>query len=101
MLNESLGDAEKAQKYGALLVSRTPTDSGALSRLGQLYARIGATAAANPGPDAAAAVAAAEAQAFHFAAESYRVFPVNLEVISWLGACARGARRRPPRTRHR
>lgn len=85
ILNEAVGDADRAQKYGALLVSRTPTDSGALNRLGQLFARIAATAASTSGADSAAAVAAAEAQAFHYAAESYRVFPVNLEVISWLG----------------
>jgi len=87
VLHEALGAADAAQKFGALLISRSATDSGALSRHGQLFARLAAAAAEAGGrsADAAAAVAAHEAQAFHFAAESYRIFPVNLEVISWLG----------------
>jgi tetratricopeptide (TPR) repeat protein len=45
-----------------------PTDPGILSRLGQTFVK---------DDD--------ESQAFHYHSESYRHYPVNLEVISWLG----------------
>jgi len=79
VLHEATDNYDAAQKYAALLVSRCPTDSGALARLGQLYARMAATASGTDG------CSGLEAQAFHYTAEAYRVFPVNLEVISWLG----------------
>jgi intraflagellar transport protein 88 len=78
-LHEATDNYDGAQKYAALLVSRCPTDSGALARLGQLYARMAAAASGTDG------CSGLEAQAFHYTAEAYRVFPVNLEVISWLG----------------
>jgi intraflagellar transport protein 88 len=79
VLHEATDNYDAAQKYAALLVSRCPTDSGALARLGQLYARMAAAASGTDG------CSSLEAQAFHYTAEAYRVFPVNLEVISWLG----------------
>jgi intraflagellar transport protein 88 len=45
-----------------------PSDPGCLARLGQIF---------HKDED--------ETQAFHYHSESYRYFPVNLEVISWLG----------------
>ena len=47
---------------------QVPSDPGALTRLGQIFAK---------DDD--------ETQAFHYHFEAYRFFPVNLEVISWLG----------------
>lgn len=47
---------------------QVPSDPGALFRLGALFAK---------DED--------DTQAFHYHHESYRYYPVNLEVISWLG----------------
>ena len=49
-------------------MSSVPTDPGALSRLGQIHTKEDD-----------------ETQAFHYHSESYRYYPVNLDVISWLG----------------
>ena len=52
----------------SILLTAMPTDPGILSRLGQTFVK---------DDD--------ESQAFHYHSESYRHYPVNLEVISWLG----------------
>ena len=57
-----------ACKYFSILLTAMPTDPGILSRLGQTFVK---------DDD--------ESQAFHYHSESYRHYPVNLEVISWLG----------------
>ena len=90
LLHEAQGSYEAASKYGALLVSRSPTDSGALARLGQMYARMAASSSQSGGGGSGSgssgaagggeAGSGAEAQAFHYTAEAYRVFPVNLDV---------------------
>ena len=49
VLHEATENYDAAQKYAALLVSRCPTDSGALARLGQLYARMAAAASSLEG----------------------------------------------------
>uniref|UniRef100_A0A8D2D5E2 Intraflagellar transport protein 88 homolog n=1 Tax=Sciurus vulgaris TaxID=55149 RepID=A0A8D2D5E2_SCIVU len=51
------------------LISVVPTDSKALSKLGELYDSEGD-----------------KSQAFQYYYESYRCFPSNIEVIEWLGA---------------
>jgi intraflagellar transport protein 88 len=48
--------------------SKNVADPGVLARLGQIF---------NKDDD--------ETQAFHYHLESYRYFPINLDVISWLG----------------
>ena len=62
------GNFQHATKWFSILSSKVSTDPTILSRLGQLY---------NREQD--------EAQAFHYHLESYRNYPVNLDVISWLG----------------
>jgi len=62
------GNFQHATKWFSILSSKVSTDPTILSRLGQLY---------NREQD--------EAQAFHYHLESYRHYPVNLDVISWLG----------------
>jgi len=65
---QALGSFKLAAKYFNLLLARVPSDPGVLNRLGAIFAK---------DED--------ETQAFHYHAESYRYYPVNLEVISWLG----------------
>eukprot|EP01063_Lacrimia_lanifica_P006877 TRINITY_DN14353_c0_g1_i1.p1 TRINITY_DN14353_c0_g1~~TRINITY_DN14353_c0_g1_i1.p1 ORF type:complete len:843 (+),score=407.02 TRINITY_DN14353_c0_g1_i1:52-2580(+) len=48
---------------------KTPTDPAILARLGSIYVK-----------------EEDESQAFHFHLEAYRYFPVNMDVINWLGA---------------
>ena len=67
-LYEVTGNLRAATKWFNILVTRVPTDPGVLSRLGQIF---------NKDDD--------ESQAFHYHFESYRFYPVNLDVISWLG----------------
>ena len=67
-LHDLTGNYEMACKYFSILLTAMPTDPGILSRLGQTYVK---------DDD--------ESQAFHYHSESYRHYPVNLEVISWLG----------------
>lgn len=61
---------ESAKWFNLLLTcfGSNVADPGVLSRLGQIF---------NKDDD--------ETQAFHYHLESYRLFPVNLDVISWLG----------------
>ena len=67
-LHDLTGNFEMACKYFSILLTAMPTDPGILSRLGQTFVK---------DDD--------ESQAFHYHSESYRHYPVNLEVISWLG----------------
>lgn len=67
-LHDMLGNFRSATKYLNYLLTRVPSDPGALSRLGQILSK---------DDD--------ENLAFHYHFESYRYFPVNLDVISWLG----------------
>jgi intraflagellar transport protein 88 len=52
-----------------ILISVVPTDPGVLAKLGDMFVR---------DDD--------KSQAFQHYSESYRYFPCNMEVISWLGA---------------
>ncbi len=61
-------DLSKAMKWFQLLHARVPSDPGVLAHLGQI---------ANKQGD--------ESQAYHYLMESYRLYPINLDVISWLG----------------
>ena len=67
-LHEAQGQVDVALKWYNILITRVPSDPGVLLRMGQLC---------NRNDD--------EAQAFHFHLESYRHYPVSLDVISWLG----------------
>jgi len=77
-LHEALGARDTALKFLKYLAGRVPNDPGVLARLGAMYARRGAAGegAAGEGGDG---------EAFHYHAESYRVWPGDLEVLSWLG----------------
>ncbi|KAG5187580.1 intraflagellar transport particle protein [Tribonema minus] len=61
-------DLAAAAKWFNILLARVPTDPGVLARMGQI---------ANRQED--------ESQAYHYHLESYRHYPANLDVISWLG----------------
>lgn len=67
-LHDQLGNYRAATKYFNYLIAKVPSDPGALYRLGQIFTK---------DED--------ETQAFHYHLESYRYYPVNLDVISWLG----------------
>ena len=67
-LHEARGQLDVALKWYNILVTRVPSDPGVLLRMGQICNRTDD-----------------EAQAFHFHLESYRHYPVSLDVISWLG----------------
>jgi len=67
-LHEARGQVDVALKWYNILITRVPSDPGVLLRMGQLCNRTDD-----------------EAQAFHFHLESYRHYPVSLDVISWLG----------------
>lgn len=64
-LYETMGNYKAAIKYFNLLISKVPTDPGILAHLGQIYAK-----------------EEDDAQAFHYHQESYRFYPVSLDV-SW------------------
>ncbi|MEE6522103.1 hypothetical protein FKM82_020501 [Ascaphus truei] len=64
-----LEDHNQAVEWLMQLISVVPTDSRALSKLGELYDTEGD-----------------KSQAFQYYYESYRYFPSNIEVIEWLGA---------------
>jgi intraflagellar transport protein 88 len=70
-IHEKLGDHSKAHEWFSLLVTSPkgrPTDPGVLARLANLF---------NQNGD--------ETQAFHYHLESYRYWPVDMNVITWLG----------------
>jgi intraflagellar transport protein 88 len=62
------GDIKQAIEWFKILLTSVPSDPGAQSRLGQIYTKDNE-----------------ESDAFHHHNESYRYYPVNLDVISWLG----------------
>jgi tetratricopeptide (TPR) repeat protein len=63
-----MGDAENSVKWFNMLSSRVPTDPGILYDLGTLYANEND-----------------EAQSYSSYLESFRYYPINIDVISWLG----------------
>ncbi|OWZ15232.1 Intraflagellar Transport Protein 88 [Phytophthora megakarya] len=79
-LHDIMGNYRQAAKWFNILLScfgsndkrdrnaKNVADPGVLARLGQIF---------NKDDD--------ETQAFHYHLESYRYFPINLDVISWLG----------------
>lgn len=79
-LHDIMGNYRQAAKWFNILLScfgsngkrnrhaKHVVDPGVLARLGQIF---------NKDDD--------ETQAFHYHLESYRYFPINLDVISWLG----------------
>jgi intraflagellar transport protein 88 len=70
-IHEKLGNHAKAHEWFSLLVTSPkgrPTDPGVLARLANLFNQAGD-----------------ETQAFHYHLESYRYWPVDMNVITWLG----------------
>merc|ERR1712187_882172 len=70
-IHEKLGNHAKAHEWFSLLITSPkgrPTDPGVLARLANLF---------NTAGD--------ETQAFHYHLESYRYWPVDMNVITWLG----------------
>jgi len=70
-IHEKLGNHAKAHEWFSLLVTSPkgrPTDPGVLARLANLFNKAGD-----------------ETQAFHYHLESYRYWPVDMNVITWLG----------------
>jgi len=70
-LYEKLGNHEKAHEWFSLLITSSkgrPTDAGILARLSNLFS-----------------LAGDEMQAFHYNLESYKYWPVDMNVITWLG----------------
>jgi len=70
-IHEKLGNHEKAHEWFSLLITSPkgrPTDAGILARLSNLFNQAGD-----------------ETQAFHYNLESYRYWPVDMNVITWLG----------------
>eukprot|EP00727_Mastigamoeba_balamuthi_P005601 m51a1_g1660 putative intraflagellar transport protein 88 homolog (724) ;mRNA; f:371243-373940 len=68
LLNEKAGNITAAIKWYKLLNTLTPSDPGVLAKLGTLYSKTD------------------DAIAYQYYMESYRFFPANLHVVSWLGA---------------
>ena len=66
---ELQGRSEDAIKWFSVLTARVPSDPANLAKLGQLYAE-----------------RMDESQGLHFSLESFRHFPVDLDVISWIGS---------------
>ncbi|KAG8524695.1 Intraflagellar transport protein 88, partial [Galemys pyrenaicus] len=69
LIYELMEDPNQAIEWLMQLISVVPTDSRALSKLGELYDSEGD-----------------KSQAFQYYYESYRYFPSNILVIEWLGA---------------
>lgn len=70
-IHEKLGNHAKAHEWFSLMVTSPkgrPTDPGVLARLANLFNQAGD-----------------ETQAFHYNLESYRYWPVDMNVITWLG----------------
>ena len=63
-----MDDNENAIKWFNMLSSRVPTDPGVLYDLGTLYAKEND-----------------ESQSYNSYLESYRYYPINIDVTSWLG----------------
>jgi len=64
------GRYKDAIKWFSVLTARIPNDSSTLSRLGQLYLN------ANEDPQ----------EAMHYKLESFRNYPLDLDIISWIGS---------------
>merc|ERR1719161_2174207 len=70
-IHEKLGNHAKAHEWFSLLVTSPKgrgTDPGVLARLANLFNKAGD-----------------ESQAFHYHYESYRCWPVDMNVVTWLG----------------
>lgn len=67
-LYDAMGDHERTIKYFSYLVSRVRSDPAVLARLGHLF---------SAGDD--------ETEAFRYHSDSFGYYPVNLDVISFLG----------------
>lgn len=76
-MHEAQGSLETAVKYWKHLSARVPNDAGVLRRLGEI-----SDAAAGEGGQGGGE---AGSDAFHFYAESYRAWPLDLQVLSRLG----------------
>jgi intraflagellar transport protein 88 len=68
-LYDIMGDGQQAAEWFKILHGVVPSDPKALSRLGSIYCRHEED----------------DTNAFHNFSDSYHVYPVNMEVISWLG----------------
>lgn len=68
IINEMLGNNKEARKWYDILITHCPTDPKIHARIGALYA-----------------YEQDESQAFHHYNESYRLLPINIETIAWLG----------------
>lgn len=69
-VNEQMGNHSKALEWFSLILTSPkgrPTDPGVLGRVASLFGQTD------------------ETQAFHYNLEAYRYWPVNLDVITWLG----------------
>mmetsp|Transcript_79726 Transcript_79726/g.182657 ORF Transcript_79726/g.182657 Transcript_79726/m.182657 type:complete len:257 (-) Transcript_79726:175-945(-) len=70
-IHDRLGNEQKAQEWFSLLLTSPkgrPTDPGVLARIANICHK-----------------AEDETQAFHYHLESYRYWPVDMNVITWLG----------------
>lgn len=68
IINEMLGNNKEARKWYDILITHCGTDPKIHARIGALYA-----------------YDQDESQAFHHYNESYRLLPINIETIAWLG----------------
>jgi len=66
---DALENFKQAVKWFETLQMRVPNDPGVLARVGAIWSKAGD-----------------EAKALHSYTEAHRVYPVNMDVISWLGA---------------
>lgn len=67
-VHEQNSSPRDAIKWYNILTTHVPNDPGVLSRLGNIFLR-----------------EEDEAQALHYHLEAYRFYPVNMDVIAWLG----------------
>ena len=67
-LYDLLDNTDAALKWFNILITRVPNDPNAHFRLGQLFSK-----------------AQDDTNAFHYHLEAHRFYPVNLDIISWLG----------------
>ncbi|KAL3782529.1 hypothetical protein HJC23_005203 [Cyclotella cryptica] len=68
-INENQGETQSAMKWFNVLAASRSSDSTILSRLAYLFSKT-----------------KDEAQSLHYHLESFRHFPVDLDVIAWIGA---------------
>lgn len=66
---ELLGNYHQAVKWLEIVNTRVMHDAGVLAMLGNLHAKLDD-----------------EPKAVHYYCESHRVYPTNMDIISWLGA---------------